>query len=242
MSRRFLAVMALTVLTAAGADVAFEVVSVKPSPPDATDRSLTHKTTGRLEASNATLKMLVFLGYQIMPYQLVGGPKWLASDGFDIQAKAANANATPKEFRQMVQALLKDRFAFACHTETRELPIYELVAAKSGGKLKPDTSDNPDVTMRNEGRQMTAVKATMDMFVTALTRPLQRQVVNRTGLTGAYTFQLKFEPDSAPPDGPLDESPPLAEALREQLGLTLKTSRGPVEVLVIDRAEKPTGN
>ena len=231
-----------------GAEPAFEVVSVKPSRPDATERSLTHQTAGRLETSNATLKMLVFLAYQVMPYQLTGGPKWLASDGFDIQAKAANPNATPAEFRQMVQALLRDRFAFACHRETRELPIYELVAAKGGAKLPADTSDNPEVTMRNGRSEMTAVKATMDMLAGALTRPLQRKVVNRTGLTGVYTFKLQFAPDAPAPNrdaddaAPLEENPALATALREQLGLTLRASHGPVEVLVIDRAEKPARN
>lgn len=231
-----------------GAQPAFEVVSVKPSPRDAAERSLTHRTTGRLEASNATVKMLVFLAYQVMPYQLTGGPKWVASDGFDIQAKASNPNATPAEFRQMVQSLLRDRFAFACHTETRDLPVYDLMPAKNGTKLSADTSDNAEVTMRNGRGEMTAVKATMDMLAGALTRPLQRKVVNRTGLAGAYTFQLQFAPDAPAPNrdtddaAPLDENPALATALREQLGLTLKASHGPVEVLVIDRAEKPTEN
>jgi len=102
--------------------------------------------------------------------------------------------------------------------------------------------------MRNGRGEMTGVKATMAMFASALTRPLQRKVVDETGLKGAYTFKLQFVPDENPvrpgEDGAAlsTDGPSLLTALREQLGLTLKPTKGPVEVLIIDHAEKPTPN
>jgi bla regulator protein blaR1 len=204
---------------------AFEVASIKPAPADATGRSLTHNPGARLVAGNATLRMLVLLAYQVMPPQISGGPAWFETAGFDIDAKAADPKATPQQFRQMIQRLLADRFAFLCHFETRQLPVYELIVAKGGSKLAPDTSDNPEVTMRNEGPgQMTAVKATMAMFAGALERPLRQKVVDATGLQGAFTFKLEFAPEEKAPKPGEEISPgdhpPLIGALHQQLGLT----------------------
>jgi bla regulator protein blaR1 len=227
----------------------FEVASVKPAPPDADERSLSHNPGARLSTSNATLKQLVLLAYQLMPYQVSGGPDWVGSDGFDIEAKAANPKATPEQFRQMVQTLLADRFQLKVHFATKEMPIYALVLAGNGSKLVEAKDDTTEVTMRNGRGEMTGVKATMAMFAASLTRPLRRRVVDETGLKGAYTFKLQFVPDENPvrpgQDGAAPsttDGPSLFTALREQLGLTLKATKGPVEVLVIDHAEKPTPN
>ncbi len=227
----------------------FEVASVKPARPDATARSLTHNPGARLTTSNATVKMLIMLAYQVMPDQISGGPGWLESDGFDIDAKAANPKATPQQFRQMIQNLLADRFQLKVHRGKKDLPIYALVLAKNGPKLTEAKDDDPAVSMRIEGPgRMTGVKATMPMLASALSRPLQHRVIDETGLKGVYSFKLQFVPDPNPAkpgadDGiPANDGPSLFAALPEQLGLNLKATKGPVEVLVIDHAGKPVPN
>jgi len=229
------------------ARLTFEVASVKLAPPGATERSLSHSPGARLITSNATLKQLVFLAYQVMPFQVTGGPDWVESAGFDIEAKAANPKASQEQFRQMIQTLLADRFQLKFHFASKEVPVYALVVARNGSKLVEAKDDSADVSMRNGRGEMTGVN-TMAMFASALSRPLQRKVVDETGLTGAYTFKLQFVPDEKPARPSDDGAAPsldgasLFTALREQLGLTLKPAKGPVEVLVIDHADKPSVN
>ena len=223
------------------AQVSFDVVSVKPSPPQATGRSLTNRPGAGLSASNATLKMLIFQAYQVMPYQVTGGPEWISSEGFDIEARADNSKATPEHFREMLRRFLADRFQLKVHRATKELPVYTLAIAKGGAKLTESPADTAETGMRNEGGgRMSGVHATMQMFTTTLTRVLQRKVVDDTGRTGTYTFRLQFAPDRDPPsDNP---GPSIFTAIQEQLGLTLKSGRGPVEVLIVDQAQKPAAN
>jgi uncharacterized protein (TIGR03435 family) len=227
----------------------FDVASVKPSGTGATERSLTQSPGARLTTSNATARMLIMLAYQVMPDQISGGPGWLESDGFDIEAKGADAKATPAQFRRMVQSLLADRFQLKVHRVTNDRSLYALVPAKNGPKLVEASGDDAETGVRIEGPgRITGVKATMSMLASALSKTLRSRVVDQTDLKGAYTFRLKFVPDQKPsqPDGdgaaPAADGPSIFAALQEQLGLTLKATRGPVEVLVIDRAEKPRPN
>jgi uncharacterized protein (TIGR03435 family) len=226
----------------------FEVASVKLSKADAGDRELGAKPGRRLSATNATLKMLIQSAYQMKPYQLSGGPDWLALDGFDIEAKPGNPNASAEQFRQMFQKLLEDRFQLKVHFDTKELPIYTLVVAKRGAKLQVSKGDEPDATMRANYGLMTGIRATMPMLASSLSARVERQVVDETGLKGAYNFKLEFtpEPDPAWPDErrppPPGDHPSIFTALQEQLGLNLKAGKGPVQVLVIDHAGKPTDN
>ena len=223
----------------------FEVVSIKPSRADVGDRELSTTTGRRLTASNATLKMLILLGYQVMPNQLSGGPDWLSIDGFDVEAKPANPDATPEQFREMVQAMLKDRFQLKTHIETKDLPIYELMVDKRGSKLQESKRNDPEATMRNNYGLVTGIRATMPMFAATLSKKLDRLVVDETGLKGAYTFKLAVTPEPVPGDDrppPPGDHPSIFTALPEQLGLTLKAGKGPVQILVIDHAEKPTEN
>ncbi|HEV1287837.1 MAG TPA: TIGR03435 family protein [Bryobacteraceae bacterium] len=224
---------------------AFEVASIKPAPPDGTERGVTQKPGGRLSTSNATVRQLVYLAYQVMPVQVSGGPDWVGSAGFDIEAKPAGSSPDRKQFRQMIQTLLADRFQLKFHMETKQLPIYELVVVKRGAKLTEDKSESLEVGMRNLRGELQGDKATMPMLAGSLTRVLQRQVVDQTGLKGAYSFRLRFLPDQVRRDdreAPDSDGASIFTALQEQLGLSLKASRGPVEVLVIDSAEKPSAN
>jgi uncharacterized protein (TIGR03435 family) len=227
---------------------AFDAASIKPARTDSAGRSLTHDPGGRLTTSNATLKMLIMLAYRVMPHQIAGGPGWVASDGFDMDAKAARPDPSGAHFRAMLQNLLAERFQLRVHQETRELPVYLLVVAKNGPKMAAAKGDEAEPGARVEGPgQLTGVGATMAGLATALSRPLQQTVIDRTGLSGAYNFKLRFAPDAGAvkPGGDAagtGDDPDLVTALQQQLGLSLKTGKGPVDVLVIDHAERPTPN
>jgi uncharacterized protein (TIGR03435 family) len=227
----------------------FDAASIKSSRAETAGRSLTRNPGARLTTSNATLKMLILFAWQVMPDQLSGGPSWLDSEGFDIAARGANPDATQAQFRQMVQALLADRFQLKVHTQTEERPVYLLTTAKNGTKLTEANEDGSEVSMRIEGPgRMAAVKATMPMFASSLSKPLGGRVIDETGLKGAYSFRLQFTPEKntakAGADDPFlaTDAPSIFTALEEQLGLSLKSARRPVEILVIDHAERPAPN
>jgi len=267
----------------------FEAVSVKANKSGPGQIALVFQPGGRFRATNVTLKMLIGAAYgtpQPLPdFQLVGGPKWMETDRFDVVAKASGdpppgPNGPPPQMFLMIQSLLADRFHLKVHYETRDMPIYALVLARSDGKLGPtmklSTTDcaarmaslrargeppappapgeRPPCGARMFPGNVTAGAMTMTQIVNGLARMpgLNRTVVDRTGLTGAYDFDLTFTPDQmpqgrgdpppgAPPPPTIDPNgPSLFTALQEQLGLKLEPTRAPVNVLVIDNAEQPT--
>ena len=204
--------------------------------------------------------------------QVVGGPDWINSEGYDSQVKA-RANTDPKQWWLMWQTLLADRFKLKLHRETRELPIYNLTVVKSGPKLPPAkeagcVSFPPGTKPRYvpgkvdcgyvsgpfgrytkgllhiEGRKVHMADLTRELALI-----LDRPISDKTGFAGEFDLKLSFTPDGAltgmPPGygGPADPTlPNIVAALEEQLGLKLVPAKGPVEVLVIDHAERPTGN
>jgi len=194
--------------------------------------------------------------YGIRDFQIVGGPSWLGSDRYDITAKPEGA-ATSDQVKVMMQALLKDRFQLQFHRETKELPTYALVVAKGGPKVHASEevsgSDKPKGMRRQMmGRgQFTLEGAPMSAFAEQLARVLGRSVIDKTGLTGNYDVKLEYTPDdTGMMKGPREDAPAPADAsgisiftaLQDQLGLKLESTKGPVEILVIDRAEKPSEN
>jgi bla regulator protein blaR1 len=211
---------------------------------------------GRFSAS-ANLKMLIGVAYDVRNHQIYGGPGWLESAKFDIEAKAASEAALPPgpaggtQLRLMLQSLLEQRFKLAVHRESKEEQVYELVVAKGGMKMKEaaDTGKQGQQGMRIGRGLFTGMGAPVELLVNTLSQQLGRSVIDKTGLSGKYDFNLTYTPDAAQaaafgPPGP-DEPPPAADgpsiftALQEQLGLRLESAKGQVEVLVIDRAEKP---
>lgn len=196
-----------------------------------------------------TVGRLIVWGYGIKNYQLSVAPNVTLTDTmYDVAAKAeGDAAPTPDQFRQMLQALLADRFKLKAHREDREMQVYALVAGKNGPKLKPSAPDaNPMGRMQVEGRNYhaTRAKATMDDVVQAIVNSfLDRPVVDQTGLTGTYVLDLTYAPDlqknRAEPD-PSDIS--IFTAVQEQLGLRLEPQKASIEVLVIDAVEKPSAN
>ena len=158
----------------------------------------------------------------------------------------------------MLQALITDRFHLDVHHETREMTIYALVVGKSGSKLMPHTGEPPQPTDRLRARpgSLSAKQMGIATLVRQLTLQLGRQVIDKTGLTGQYDFTLEWtpEPDQGGPEAiglppaarlppPSDSNgPSIFTAVQEQLGLRLDAQKGPVDIIVVDRAEKPGEN
>jgi uncharacterized protein (TIGR03435 family) len=234
----------------------FEVASIRPN--KSGDGSLTINTNpgGRFDAVNAPLQLLVLAAYRLQDFQLVDVPDWLGTTRFDIRAKAEK-EITYDEARPMLQSLLAERFGLRVHRETRDLPIYALVVARADGKLGPElakaeidctnsTNRNPSVQLpipcgvgtstMNGAARMRVGSTPISTIVFSLSPFVHRMVVDRTGLIGPYNGTLSWSVNQAPEA----TGASIFTALQEQLGLKLESSRGPVEVLVIDHVEQPT--
>jgi uncharacterized protein (TIGR03435 family) len=251
----------------------FEVASVKPA------KTVGGRFTmnggpgtgdpGRITYTNIMLRRILLSAYDIKNYQ-VSGPDWLDSLRFDIAAKIPDG-ATQEQFQSMLRNLLATRFNMTTHRESKELPIYALLAAKNGPKLHATADDGsaekpddqlaairavegkdgfPALELRAPGlvietksgrARVTAKETPISKFADLLSGQLGRPVIDMTGLTGNYSFVVYFAPENQNPDGGSD--PSIFGAVQEQLGLRLEARKGPVELLVIDHAEKvPTGN
>jgi uncharacterized protein (TIGR03435 family) len=173
--------------------------------------------------------------------QLIGGPNWLETAGWDIDARFP-AGTGPLQAPQMMQAMLADRFQLVTHRETRMLPIYALTVAKGGVKLHPSDGRGG---MSAGPRLIRFGAGTMGDLASQLSGYLGRNVIDRTGIAGHYAIDLSFAPvNPGEPTGDAgqDLGPSIFTALQDQAGLKLESTKGPVEVLVIDRAERPTPN
>jgi uncharacterized protein (TIGR03435 family) len=232
----------------------FEVASIKPSAPD--DRSgrfITMQGAHQFVAKNHTLKTLVMAAYNAPAPGVIGGPAWFDIDRFDIVAAAPGESRPPLDVQMaMLRTLLGERFKLAFHREQRDAPVYELTVARGGPTLKetatPSEVQPVLVNRLFPGRvQLPARNATMSQFASMLQRSvLDRHVLDKTGLSGRYDFDLEWTPDETqfggqlPPVPTTDTSKPdLFAALQQQLGLRLQASKGLVDVIVVDRVERP---
>jgi uncharacterized protein (TIGR03435 family) len=227
-----------------------EAASIKPSHDVAADSNL-DSVPGRLTATNITVRELIRLGYGVRDYQLERAPKWIDSQRFDITAKSTSASTKLDELKALVRELLVERFQLATHRETKQSAVYVLVLAKGGPKLTPHDDVGPKT--RGGCGRLVGRRVTADAISTILSRQLEHEVVNHTGLSGEYDFQLDFTPDTGPCRAAADSqggsaatdpsgTPTLYTAVQQQLGLKLESSKGPVEMLIIDRVEKPSEN
>jgi uncharacterized protein (TIGR03435 family) len=247
------ALLLFTMATSALAVPAFDVASVKPSDPAARRMFVDAMSGGKLTAGSVSLSWLVQFAYGLESYQLSGGPGWMSTSRYDVMARAQDPNAGQDQIRQMTQTLLADRFALKVHTESKELPIYRLITAKAAKGLRQIPAcaapECPAFDMLIGG-QITARGVTMEDFAHAMTDVTGRPVRNQTNLAGQYDFRLSWTPDDATPGavGPRGSpapDPTLASvftSLTEQLGLKLQSDKGPVDVYIIDHAEKPSEN
>jgi uncharacterized protein (TIGR03435 family) len=276
-----IAVAALLVIAAyglfgqSGDTPRFAVASIKRNPSKippsmATPMGAGFRPGGRFVAGNAPVTFLIQRAYSVQNFQVVGGPSWASTDGYDIEAKP-DVNTNQERMWLMVQSLLADRFKLSMHRETRDLPVYDLEAVKSGPKLPPPLracSDNPPLPQSGQprpkppcgpgivasgtGRALDGISVSMPAFAKLLSMMVGREVIDKTGFTGRFALHVEFAPDDAlpglPNQGP-EAAPPadgtrpsLFTALPEQLGLRLQKSTGPVDVFVIDHVERPAEN
>jgi len=244
----------------------FEAASLKPSPPGATGYSILPVPGGRLRANNITLKRLVAVAYSVTDNQILSDIKWFESQGYDMEAKASGPAELP-QLRLMLQSLLDDRFKLKIHHETKEMSIYSLVPAKNGtpggpGLVKTpegdcsasvgDQSALPNGTscgVVNLGRgRINGQRGRISQLCDRLSTLLGRTVVDKTGLTGNFNITLAWAPDlvlehPAAETTPADPSgPSLFTSLQEQLGLKLVAGKGPVDVIVVDSADRTAGS
>jgi bla regulator protein blaR1 len=237
---------------------AFEVASIKPGDPSARGTRVMVAPGGRFTASNVNLKFLIQYAYGVRDFQIMGAPGWAGSDRYEISAKPEEEreNTSQDQLKLMMQALLADRFKLTFHRETKELPVYGLVAGKNGPKLQQSAVENrPELRM---GRGLISAKGvSMEMLANQLAQQLGRSVIDQTGLKGQYDIKLEWTPDTserrgmgdgdvrAPSDAaaaPDPAGPSIFTAVQEQLGLKLEGQKGPVDILVIDHVEKPSEN
>ena len=251
----------------------FEVASVKPN--HSGDARLSFGgPPGRYEIVNAPLRTIVRVAHQVQDYQIVEAPGWIATERFDILA--TTPAVVPTERAEMLRNLLAERFNLRAHIERREMPIFEMVLTRSDGQLgqaaratgvncaeraagrnggapPPATPagvrlDRPLCGLMLRPGALMAGAMTMGEFARALAPQVNRFVLDRTGITGFFDFDVQFTPEqiTPPPPGvpplpPVDPNgPSLFTALQEQLGIRLNATRGPIEVLVIDAITRPT--
>jgi uncharacterized protein (TIGR03435 family) len=225
---------------------AFEAASVKLHPGEVTFSQDPAIRGRRVVATASTLLDLITYAYGVRYEQIAGAPAWAGSAHYDIQATAGAGDQplTPEESRRMAQSLLAERFRFQSHRETVEVPVYALVVGKNGPKLKaagPDATGGNSVRGSDKGLHMEATKGSMEALARQLSATAGGPVLDRTGLAGSYVYTLDWFPANRVPPPDLD-TPSMFKAVEEQLGLKLEQAKGPLQKLVIDRAEKPSEN
>ena len=217
---------------------AFEVTSVKVNRSGALQSRGINIAGSRLLGENLPLRTLIQQAYGVLDFQIEGGPKWMDSERFDIQASTGRAAAIQmSELGPLLQELLTERFHLVTHRETKERQTYVLLVDKDGPKLHA-TEGTPARSMSAVNGKMTGEGVTMGALAYRIAvQPMfvGRTVVDKTGLSGYYDFTLQWEAGE-------DAESSLLRALREQLGLRLSSEKGPVDVLVIDGVEQPSGN
>jgi len=227
---------------------AYDIVSVKPHKSSSGGGVRIAPDGEYIEGT--TVSNLIMNAYELtMPSQISDLPAWADSDEFDIEAKmdeytTAAIQKLPQDERWreqdlMMQALLADRFQLKVHHETRELPVYDLVIAKGGPKMKAAPADLHSGWSMGNGR-FEGKSVPIDSLVYGLSNTVGRVVTNKTGLTGNYGITLKWTPDGQQETA--DSGPSIFAALEEQLGLRLVAAKGPVDTIVVDHLEKPSPN
>ena len=236
---------------------------------DVEPRGFSEYQGGRLTATAVTMAALLRIAYRVQGYQIVGAPAWTAVKHYDLAAKAEGT--PPPAQPALLKALLADRFKLAAHTETREMPVFDLILARSAGRLGknlaasafdcaaylagphdlPQPGKTPVCGMRVNLGAMTGKAVSLAQFAASLSGMAGRLIIDKTGLPGGYDVELTWTPDPGAPAIAFNSTPDVTAsaqdlsifaALQEQLGLKLVPARGPVQVLVIDHVEEPAEN
>jgi uncharacterized protein (TIGR03435 family) len=236
----------------------YDVVAIRPNADN--DNRFMFRGGPSFTAVGVTLKFLIVHAYDVRAFQVSGGPGWIGTEGWDIRAKAEGIKGRLQrdQFDTMFRALLEDRFQLKVHSETKEMPVYALVVGKNGSKLTPHTGGPPSpAEASNSGRGSLSVKkGSTAALASLLSLQLGRTVIDKTDLKGEFDFKLEWahergqggmESLGLPPDPPRPQpadsnGPSIFTAVQEQLGLRLESRKGPVEIIVIDHAERPSEN
>jgi uncharacterized protein (TIGR03435 family) len=237
----------------------FEVAAIKPS--DTAGTVSIRRSGHRIATTSTSLLFLITWAYDVHSDRLYGKPNWLDSARYDVIANAPLVDRPaaprlpghPSELQRMMQALLADRFKLVIHRETRQLPMYALVVATGGAKVRlteaPAVMGQTPFSMPGRGR-LVGTQVSAEMLAKVLSDQLSFSVQDQTGLKGVFDFRLEWEPDASsaasdelPAPTDLRAGSSLFTAIQEQLGLKLEARKGTVEVLVIDHIERtPTEN
>jgi uncharacterized protein (TIGR03435 family) len=238
----------------------FDLAAVKPTPADER-RGIVHQPPGgqSYECIGATVRTIMTVAYTVTDRQISGGPAWINTDRWNIEAKAER-RGTSDELHTALAKLIEERFHLKIRHEKRELPVYILTVDKKGAKMAvhdpADLLHDPIAGGFQNGEvKLTGKNVAMDYFAFFLSRGLDLNVIDRTELPARYDVEYHYVPDLPPGAGRGGDGPPLINgqpvsvdgpniftALREQLGLRLEKGKGPVDFLVIEQAEKPTEN
>lgn len=241
---------------------AFEVATIKPSDPAQANgaRYIRMQSAHRFQVKNYTAEGLIAAAYDLNPRTISGEPGWAGSDRYEIIAETpGDLRPTYDDQMTMLRKLLEDRFRLIAHREPKEFSIYEITIAKGGAKLSPvaappDAPTNLTSTVYPgagggvDHLKLPARNVTLRQFASILQRAiLDRPVVDRTGLTGRYDFDLEWRPDESEFGGTLppavdSDKPDFFAAVQQQLGLKIEAKRGLVAGLIIDRIERPSAN
>jgi uncharacterized protein (TIGR03435 family) len=217
---------------------AFEVASVKRTQhgrtPDGWSFSdVKIASPGRLVAVNASLDECIRWAYRLKEYQ-ISGPDWLKSDEacYDIEAKAASPDVPPSQVRLMLQTLLAERFKLVLHQENRMLPSYALVVAKNGPRLHENPEGRAGFNSEGgrDGVRVNSEKASMGDLAHRLSLDLDRPVLDRTEIKGSFRIELEWAREG--------DGPSIFSAIQQQLGLKLESVKAPIEIFVVDHAER----
>ena len=234
----------------------YEVSSIKPNADSDFRFAFRIQPDGSLAATGITLKRLLMTAYNVQGFRIVGGPDWVASSRWDLQAKP-NRAASSDDVRQMLRALLEDRFRLRSHAESRRMPVYELTVDGKGSKLQRVKDAETQSAVRVAAGSIQLTTATAATFASQLSYALGQPVIDKTGLSGEFDFALQWTPETGEDGGPTTaglppgardqpastaDGPSIFTAIPAQLGLRLKSGRGPVDVIVIEAAQMPTAN
>lgn len=196
------------------------------------------------------MRLMMMLAYNVQESQIADGPSWIGTERWNVDARSeAGTTHSTEETQQMLQNLLRDRFGLQAHRETREQSAYVLKIAKDGPKLKADETGATNI--RVNGNSIGLERGEISRLTQLLSSALGKPVVDQTGLTGHYDVSLQWN-DAPVADGgvigldahatadPNRES--IFSAIQDQLGLQLVSQRAPVEMIVIDKIERPSAN
>ena len=225
-------------------DAAFDVVSIRTTGPGA-EGSSAEMYPGRFRGLNRTVEWLMRIAYGVQPAQIQNLPSWARSDGFDIDARAESPALADKKKMEgaapvLLRGLLEDRFSLKVHRESRQATVSVLVVHKNGARLKPAAGSRSEMSnnMRDGKMVLTAEAIPLANLVSLLSRQLGHPVTDKTGLEGLFDFTLGWAPEQLPDA----TAASIFSAIQEQLGLRIETSKGTVEVLVVDSVARPSAN